>query len=165
MMGNFSLTSGDIRIDKDGIWYYRGAEMFRKDIVNLLYINLKIDDHGRYLIEFNNDRCYLDVEDTPYVIKAVYRSFNEVKEKDAINLLLPDDSLEELDPSTLSVNNDNILYCYIKRLNCFARFSRASYYQIVQYVDHDPVGDRYYILLNGNYYYISKEEKRLNSSE
>jgi uncharacterized protein len=29
------LPSIDIRIDKDGIWYYKGNEMFRKDIVAL----------------------------------------------------------------------------------------------------------------------------------
>ncbi len=157
-MGNLSFSSGDIRIDNEGIWYYRGAEMFRKDIVNLLYNHLKKDDHGRYLVELNNDRCYLDVEDTPYVIKAVYRSFIQEKGEDAVHLLMPDDTLEKLDPDTLSVNDNNILYCYIKRFNCMARFCRASYYQIAQYVEHDPVKDRYYIILNGQSHYIRKKE-------
>ncbi|HAR97539.1 MAG TPA: DUF1285 domain-containing protein, partial [Syntrophus sp. (in: bacteria)] len=34
----------DIRIDKDGVWFYRGQEMFRREIVNLFYEHLKQDD-------------------------------------------------------------------------------------------------------------------------
>ena len=62
----------NIRIDKEGVWYYKGAEMFRKEIVNFFYQNLKRDESCQYLIELENDRCYLDVEDTPFVIRSVH---------------------------------------------------------------------------------------------
>ena len=63
-----------IRIDKDGVWYYKGAEMFRKEIVNFFYQNLRQDESGNYLIELENDRCYLEVEDTPFVVRSVHRA-------------------------------------------------------------------------------------------
>ena len=58
----------NIRIDKNGVWYYKGAEMFRREIVNFFYQNLRQDESGRYLIELPNDRCYLEVEDAPFVV-------------------------------------------------------------------------------------------------
>lgn len=149
----------DIRIDKDGVWYYRGAEMFRKDIVNLLYRHLKRDETGRYLIEIGNDRCYPDVEDTPFVIKAVYRSFSEEKGEDAIYLLMSDDTLEKLDPSTLRIGDDNILYCTVGDPGFEARFSRASYYQLAEYIEHDRKKDLYYISLNGQSYYLRRKDE------
>jgi len=159
MIEDASLFQRDIRIDKDGVWYYRGAEMFRKDIVNLLYRHLKRDETGRYLIEIGNDRCYPDVEDTPFVIKAVDRSFSEEKGEDAIYLLMPDDTLEKLDPSTLRIGDDNILYCTFGELGFEARFSRASYYQLAECIQQDSKNDLYYISLNGQSYYLRRKDE------
>jgi len=46
---NHSIS--DIHIDKDGLWFYRGMEMTRRDIVRLFYRHLKRDESGGYLIE------------------------------------------------------------------------------------------------------------------
>ena len=145
--------SHDIRIDKEGAWYYRGAEMFRKDIVDLLYRHLRRDEKGRYLIEFDSERSYVDVEDTPFVIKAIYRSPSHEKE-DSIDLLMPDGGMEKLDPSTLRIGDNDALYCTISRQGFDARFSRASYYQIAEYIEQEH--DAYFISLNGHRYYIKK---------
>jgi len=145
--------SHDIRIDREGAWYYRGAEMFRKDIVDLLYRHLRRDEKGRYLIVFENDRSYVDVEDTPFVIKAIYRSPSHERD-DSIDLLMPDGAMEKLDPSTLRVGDNDALYCTISRNGFDARFSRASYYQIAEYIEEDQ--DTYFISLNGHRYYIKK---------
>ena len=144
----------DIRIDRDGTWYYQGAEMVRKDIMKFFYRHLKRDLDGRYLIEYEKERYYIDVDDTPFVIKSVTCSFAGEKGADALYLLMPDDSMEKLDPSTLRVGKDNALYCTIERLGMDARFSRASYYQIAQYIEHDSNENLYYISLNGYRYPI-----------
>jgi hypothetical protein len=145
----------EIRIDKEGNWYYRGAEMFRKDIVNMLYRRLTRDGTGRYLIEFENERSYPDVEDTPFVIKAIYRSLSETGE-DVIYLRMPDESMEKLDPATLRVGPDNSLYCTIAGTGFEARFSRAGYYQIAEFIEYESEDERYYISLNSQRYYINR---------
>jgi len=99
----------NIRIDKNGVWYYKGAEMFRREIVNFFYQNLRQDESGRYLIELPNDRCYLEVEDAPFVVKSVHRTVSETDYRAAIHLLLSDDTVEPLDPETLRIGNDNVL--------------------------------------------------------
>jgi hypothetical protein len=37
------IPSIDIRVDKDGVWYYKGNEMIRKDILELFFQSLDID--------------------------------------------------------------------------------------------------------------------------
>lgn len=144
----------DIRIDKEGVWYYRGAEMFRKDIVQSLYQHLKRDQDGRYRIEIGEDRADVDVEDTPYVVKSVSCIFTEGKGKDVINLHMPDDSIDELDPSTLRVGADNALYGIMAGAGMEARFSRSGYYQLAEHIEFEAGQDKYYICLNGHRYYI-----------
>jgi len=151
---NNNIPPCNIMIDKEGVWYYKGVEMFRKDIVSLFYQNLKKDEKGRYIIEFENDRCYLDVEDTPFVVKAVYRSVSKSGDSEAIHILLNDKTMEKLDPSSLWIEKDNILYCSVKDNKFYARFSRSSYYQIANYIKQNGEKDEYFTPLNGRHYYI-----------
>ncbi len=147
----------EIRIDKDGVWYFRGDEMFRKDIVNLFYQSLRRDPSGRYVIEMANERCYLDVEDTPFVVKTVHVAGSPSRGDETILLTLIDDTVEKLDPKTLRVGCDHVLYCKVRKGEFEARFSRASYYQIADFFNYDPGNDRYFLPLNGIPYYIDKE--------
>ena len=68
------MENFEIKIDKDGLWYYQGAHMFRKEILSVFFQCLKIDECGKYLIELGEDRCYLTVEDTAFVVTAVYKT-------------------------------------------------------------------------------------------
>lgn len=145
-----------IRIDREGIWYYGNEEIFRKEIIYFFYENLKRDQSGKFLIELGDERCYVDVEDTPFVVKSVDRTFFEGDNREIISLCLSDGTLEELEPSTLWIGKDNVLYCTIRNKALRARFSRASYYQIASYVEHDAENDTYFIPLNGQSFYIKK---------
>lgn len=148
----------DIRIDKEGLWYYRGMEMTRKDIVQLLYQHVKRDQDGKYRIEMGEEKAYLDVEDTPYVVKSVTCIFSEVKGKDVIYLHMPDDSREELDPTTLRVGADNTLYGIMAGLGLEARFSRPGYYQLAEHIECEAEQNKFFICLNGHRYYIKQKE-------
>jgi uncharacterized protein len=143
-----------IRIDKEGVWYYGENEIFRKEIVLLFYENLTQDQSGRYLIVLGNERCYVEVEDAPFVVKSVDRKIPESKNRELICLHLSDESREPLDPDTLWVGRENVLYCSIRNASLTARFSRAAYYQIANYIEYDTAKDAYFIPLNGQFYYI-----------
>lgn len=152
-----NISSCAIRIDKEGVWYYKGVEMTRKDIVNHFYQNLKRDQTGRCLIELENERCYLDVEDTPFVVKAAHRSVPEGNREESILLLLSDDTVEKLDPLSLWIGSDNVLYCAVKNHQFDARFSRAGYYQLAGDIEYDGQKDAYFISVNGCRYYINNK--------
>ncbi|HOX15494.1 MAG TPA: DUF1285 domain-containing protein [Smithellaceae bacterium] len=148
------MESSDIKIDKEGIWYYRGAHMFRKDILCILFENLKVNDCGQYFIELNDEICYLDVEDTAFVITAVYKTKALSNGHDIIEVLVSDDCREKLDLSTLAVGPENIMYCRIKDGKFPARFTRKSYYQLAEFIEQDDENDAFYIVLNKQKYMI-----------
>jgi len=151
------MESSDIKIDKDGIWYYRGAHMFRKDILCVFFEHLKTDDSGKYFIDLNGEIYYLDVEDTAFVISAVYKTKDLSDGKEQIEVLLSDDSREKLDLSTLTIGDGNVMYCVIKNGRFPARFTRQSYYQLAEFVEQDDTTDEvFFIKLNGDKHFINE---------
>ena len=148
------MESSDIKIDKDGIWYYRGAHMFRKDILCIFFEHLYIDDGGNYFIELNGETYYIDVEDTPFVVTAVYKTKTPVNGDEQIEILLSDDQMEVLDMNSLFVREDNVIYCRIKNGRFTARFVRKSYYQLAEFIEEDDAGGNFCIVLNNKKYLI-----------
>jgi len=149
-------SSQKIRIDKDGIWYFEGKEIFRNEIVRFFYENLKQDQRGRFLIELDNEQCYVDIEDTPFIIESIDKNKLEGDNQEIIFMNLKNGAIEKLNPETLWIGKKNILYCMIKKGSCKARFSRAAYYQIANLIEHDIKTDMYFIFLNGNTFYIKE---------
>jgi len=143
------LQSG-IRIDREGSWSYRGSDIPRRVIIKLFYQNLHQDGAGRYFIEIGAQRCSVEVEDTAFAVWAVHR--NQADE--SVRLVLSDDSVEDLKPDTLRIGRDNVLYCRVKNSGFDARFSRPSYYQLVEHFRHDPQRDAFYLPMKGEAYYI-----------
>ena len=60
-----------IYIDREGRWFHKGIEMIHKGIVNEFYRSLIIDSDGEYLIVMGDEKCLVDVEDTPFIITRV----------------------------------------------------------------------------------------------
>ncbi len=148
------VSSLPIKVDKEGLWYYQGALMFRKDILEVFFKNLKRDEEGRYLVELEGDKSFIEVEDTPIVVEAVSKNDRKDREGESIEIALSDSTSESLDPSTLRMNTENVLYCTIKNGKFEARFLRAAYYQIAEFIEHDGEKDSYFIPLNGGKHYI-----------
>jgi hypothetical protein len=149
------MENCDIKIDKEGTWYYRGAHMFRKEILSVFFENLKIDECGKYLIELGEERCYLDVEDTAFVVREVHKKCSPQSSEDQIYIRLTDESLEKLDLPTLHVGRDNVLYCQVKDGKFIARFSRNGYYQLAEFIEEEKKENCFFISLNGEKYFIN----------
>ena len=150
------MENSDIRIDKEGVWYYKGAHMFRKEILSVFFEHLKIDECGKYLIELGEERCYLDVEDTAFIVAAVYKTQLPDNGRAQVDILLSDDSCEKLEMQSLHVGRDNVLYCRVKEGKFTARFSRNSYYQLADFIEQSKNGNNFFINLNGEKYMISE---------
>ncbi|MBW2063980.1 MAG: DUF1285 domain-containing protein [Deltaproteobacteria bacterium] len=123
-----------IYIDKEGRWFYEGAEIIRREIILHFYRHMELDPQGRYIIDWNGQRCYLDVEDAPFVVQRAEREERGGPDRYAFVLYLNDDTREELAPESLWVGKDNVLYCRVKDGKFPARFSRPAYYQICEFM-------------------------------
>jgi len=126
----------EIRIDKEGTWFFRGAEMFRKEIIRLFCDNLRRDETGRYLIELNGERCRLEVDDTPFAVRSVSAAPAPVEAGEYL-ILLNDGSEEVLDTETLWIGEGNVMYCLVRSREFPARFTRAAYYQLAAHIEYD----------------------------
>jgi hypothetical protein len=152
------MENSDIRIDKEGVWYYKGAHMFRKEILSVFFQHLRIDECGKYLIELGEERCYLDVEDTAFIVAAVYKTQLPDNGRAQMDILLSDDSCEKLEMQSLHVGSDNVLYCRVKGGKFIARFSRNSYYQLTEFIEQSENGNHFFINLNGEKYLINNNQ-------
>ena len=146
-----------ILIDKEGDWHYRGSPMQRADIVSHLCEHLRRgESSGLYIIQMGKQRCYLEVEDTPLVVTGVLHQKEKAKEEQA-ELFLSIKHLRTnhpLDPKTLWVGRENVLYCRIMEGTIPARFLRPAYYQLAEFIREDKENHRFYILMRGERYYI-----------
>jgi uncharacterized protein len=151
------MVGSDIKIDKDGIWYYCGAHMFRKEILCVFFENLKVDDCGEYFIKLNDEIYYLDVEDTAFVITAVDKMKDPRNGQEHFEVLLSDDGRENLDLSTLAVGRDDVMYCRVKEGKFAARFTRKSYYQLAEFIEQGDADDKFYVFLNNKKHFIKNK--------
>ena len=73
---NGQLFCGDIdmRIARDGTWYYHGSPIERRQLVKLFGSILKRDVQGDFWLETPVEKCRIQVEDAPF--QAVEMSVN-----------------------------------------------------------------------------------------
>jgi len=150
--GKGDLPPCMIFIDKEGRWYHDGIEMIRRTFIRFFYKNMALDSQGRYVINWNGKQCQVDVEDTAFVIRRVLCQDGKQGQDARFVLYLSDDTQEDLIPETLFVGKDNVMYCRIKKSIFPARFNRAAYYQLAQYIEEGK--GNYYLPLNKKKYKI-----------
>ena len=133
-----------IRVERDGKWYFQGAEIIRKDILALFYESLHLDEAGYYL-EIKGERERLEVEDTVFLVEGAELVRDSA---DAFVIRLNDGTEERLDLSTFRIAEENVPYCLVKEGRFPARFLRLPFYQVAQHAQHDEDTDEYFIMLN-----------------
>lgn len=140
-----------IFIDKEGRWFHKGAEMIHRETIRLFYDHMSMDPMGRYIIDWAGERCYVEVEDMAFVVRGVTPNGIEGEGLHGFQLLLSDDTMEDLQPETLSVGKDHVLYCQVKG-RFPARFSRPAYYQLAVHIEEEA--GAYYLPFQGMKYWI-----------
>jgi hypothetical protein len=127
--------------------------MIHREIIHLFYQNMKLEAQNRYVIQWKGQRCYVDVEDTAYVVLRTVYEGAKSDQPDRYLLYLSDDSIEELLPETLFVGENNVLYCKVKNETFPARFTRPAYYQIAEHITEE--NNMFYLPQNQSKYKIS----------
>lgn len=150
MVGN-DIPPCHIYIDKEGRWFHKGAEMIHREFIRLFYQHMEMDSQGRFIINLGGDRCYVEVEDTPFVVRRTLFKHGDQNNSRFI-LYLSDDTQEDLSPDTLFVGDHHVLYCKVKHRTFPARFDRPAYYQLAEYILEENNG--YFLPLDGEKYPI-----------
>ncbi len=153
---NERLSPCGIYVDADGEWYHGENRIFRPEILELLYDKLEVVPGGEYVLADTKGKCLLEVEDTPYIVSRVDLETSRAAEERILLGLKHLPKQEILDPGTLRVGENNVLYCRILDGRFKARFSRPAYYQIAEFIEETPAGE-FIVKINGIGYPIPME--------
>ena len=145
----YRFQGGDIFLDKEGRWYHEGVEITHKLTADLFSRSIQRDPEGGYRLVVGLEWAPIQVEDTAFVVRRV-----DVEDKGAL-LRLNDGTEEALDPATLRVGDDNVLYCEVKSGTEPARFLRPAYYQLMQNLEE--ASDGYAVRLGGRLWPIKMD--------
>lgn len=62
----------DIRISRDGTWYYLDSPITRKEMICLFSSALARDEQGDYWLVTSTERGRIDVEDVPFLVEELF---------------------------------------------------------------------------------------------
>lgn len=124
----------DIRIDRSGVWYYRGSPIRRKELVCLFGSVLHRDENGGYWLITPTEMGPIEVEDAPFLAVELYAcgegpaqvlslrsNVDEVVTVDADHPLRVDHDPQSGEPSPYLHLRDGIE----------ARLTRSVFYELV----------------------------------
>ncbi len=145
--GFYAIESGKISFRRDGNWYSDEERIDNPRIALLFSRSIKRNPDGTFYLQVAEERASITVEDTPYVVTTV-----DDDGKGGFLVITNDEEREPLDPTTLEVGNDNVLYCCVKGGEYRARFLRSAYYHLSDHFIEDS-GD-FAIVIAGQRYPI-----------
>lgn len=116
----------EIRIKKNGKWYFGGSEMFRRNILNVLASHIIKDDEGNYFIKLEGDINPLVVEDVPFYASGIVEEGNNLK------LVFYDLQEMILDKEQKIYFKDEVPYISYKWI-ADTRLSRGVYWKLSDY--------------------------------
>jgi hypothetical protein len=134
--GFTAISSGKIKFGKDGLWYSDDEVIPNHAIRRLFSRTLIVTPEGRARLELGEDKADVIIEDTPWVVTRV-----DGDPSAGFRVTLNDETMEPLDPASLRIGADNVLYCRVKRGAHEARFLRPAYYELTRHTETDAGGE------------------------
>lgn len=130
--GFYAIHNSHIRFGRDGRWYADGEPIANARIARLFSQSVHRAADGSYELRVAEERAPIEVDDTPYVVTGAGADATG-----APWIELNDETREALDPQTLAVGADDVLYCRVKAGREPARFLRPAYYQLADRIAAD----------------------------
>ena len=146
----------DIRIARDGLWYYLGTPIGRQPLVDLFASILKIED-GKYFLVTPVEKVGITVEDAPlFVVDA--ETSGEGKAQNVICFTRTGDEVVAGPEHRLRVDRDPVdgepsPYIHI-RSGLEARIDRKTFYRLVDLCVHERLdGSDWFGLWSGGTFF------------
>src|SRR5689334_11442464 len=116
------------RIDLEGLIWFDGEWYEEPKVYELFLANMTRADDGRLYADCMGERCWVIPEDTPFVVQRV-----EIPaDRSGATMVLTGEIELPLDPATLTVGRDNVLYTSVRGFA--TRFTRKAYYELARHI-------------------------------
>jgi uncharacterized protein len=114
-----------ITLDRDQRWWHDGEPVEHPNIIEAFNRGLKVQDDGRYKLEFGNDWCFVEVQG------AAYRALMlDEGEEGRLSVRLSDRTAEWLDVASLALDGEGVMTAAVKAGKARARFSREAQFAL-----------------------------------
>ena len=154
----------DIRISRNGQWWYLGTPIGRLELVNLFASVLKLEE-GKYFLVTPVEKIGITVDDAPFV--AVDFEVAEPGPNQTITFETNVGDLSVAGPDNpIRVERDAVTgepspYVHV-RSGLEALIDRKSYYRLVEIAEHQPVdGENWFGLRSGGQFFPIIPSKEL----
>lgn len=122
-----AYLEGSLRLSATGEWWHEGVPFTHPELIRLFHRSIVWDDaSASYLIRIGNAAAYFTCEDTAFFVASIQTAHVPWE------VTLYDETIEPLDPATLSIGADNQVYCRVKGGHP-ARFCRAAHQDLLAY--------------------------------
>ncbi len=125
-----------IRVTARGVWLH-GTEPLHPRVQTLFARNIFPTSQGHYRVQLGHAKADLEVDDTPYFARSVALRLDVHGKLVGVNLLLSDESEEDLHLDTLMQSRDNVFYCRILRHDWWVpcRWTPGQYHSLAMHLD------------------------------
>lgn len=114
-----------ITLDREQRWWHDGEPVEHPKIIEAFNRGLKVQDDGRYTLEFGTDWCFVEVQG------AAYRALLLDEGDDGrLSIRLSDRTAEWLDVGSLALEPDGVMTAAVKNGKARARFSREAQFAL-----------------------------------
>lgn len=135
------------RIDQEGRLWIENTELTDPTTLKFFMKKMEALPNGKLRVQCMGETNWITAEDAPYVVQALR------VESEQIQLIFPGHYQEILDPKTLFVGKENIMYCKVRQGQLRARFNRQSYMDLTHWIEQDA-SERFYLAWQGKKYWI-----------
>jgi hypothetical protein len=144
-----------LSIDDEGTFRHRGEPITHARTLEVLWRSLERGPDGRWLVRVGRESAYVEVGETPWTVRGVVE-----RAADAAPLVvLSDGRREPLDAATVTLGQDGVLRCRVKRGER-ARFTRAGQVAMAAFLDEDPPGSgRFAVTVGGTAWIVATERQ------
>ena len=151
MTNKAQKIENEIKIDKEGNWFYNGAQIINRNVLLLFCSSLENDVSGGYLLRIDKETTTVIVENTPFVVVDV------VKNEGVLKIQLNDETVETFNMGSFFIDRNSVPFCRVKEGKFSARFLRKAYYRLAKYFEQDE-DEKFFVRLAGEKIYVKQEK-------
>ncbi len=114
------------QLDETGTLRHAGDPITHARMLAVFFRNLEPLPDGRFLSRCAGEENVLEVADTPFVVIGLEIERDDDGRVQHVQLVLNDTRREPLDPETVSIGGNDVVYCRVREGAFPARFGRTA---------------------------------------
>lgn len=143
----------DMRIMRNGKWFYMGSEIKRPAMIKLFSRILRLDEDNHYYLVTPVEKVRIQVEDAPFVATSIYQETkNGIKNLYFTTNLNEEILLSNQNPIDIKIdiNTEEPSPYILVRKNLKALISRSVFYELIDLAKKQTIDSVEYLILESN---------------